>query len=440
MFKFTAMAIVVALYGIPSSHAKEEVPSVVVADYGVDCSFPIHSKEFKCDYEKYGLGDRKKFYEDFMQGCRDYYGPRKAIRCDTTEEDRIEMSIRQPQSMVNYTNTGFKKIRAPKEVMDLLNNHWVQNKDSMKKEIWNIGNVYVNHWESPTYMVSVEDTSLRGGGAKLKQQVWDNVKPVIEEWTGMEQKATSQYGIRVYTEGAVLSPHVDRLPLVSSCIINVAQDVDEPWILEVIDRQGKAVNVTMDPGDMVLYESGSLIHARPYPLKGKYFANIFIHFEPTGKPLKAKNDDYLDTLDDFFPPYILRGSPEEDSWAARNPQGWHKPAPSAPLQQAFAAPPAHHAAAIGDMKRLRDMLVTSKRTLVSRDENGWEPLHEAVRSGHLEAVEFLVKEGGANINSRTGPTRQGSSPLTLALEYLNVGSSVTNFLMSQGAVAYEDEL
>lgn len=61
-------------------------------------------------------------------------------------------------------------------------------------------------------------------------------------------------------EGAVLNPHVDRLPLVSSCIINVAQDVDEDWPLEVYDRHDRAVNVTMKPGDIVLYESGSLVH------------------------------------------------------------------------------------------------------------------------------------------------------------------------------------
>ena len=57
----------------------------------------------------------------------------------------------------------------------------------------------------------------------------------------MELKPSSQYGIRIYTEGAILNPHADRLPLVSSCIVNVAQDVDEPWVLEVYDRQGNAV-------------------------------------------------------------------------------------------------------------------------------------------------------------------------------------------------------
>jgi prolyl 4-hydroxylase len=66
------------------------------ANYGVDCSFPIHSKEFRCGNL---LGDRKKIYDDFMEGCRKFYG-NKGKRCDSTEQDRLEMSLRQPQSMV----------------------------------------------------------------------------------------------------------------------------------------------------------------------------------------------------------------------------------------------------------------------------------------------------------------------------------------------------
>lgn len=38
------------------------------------------------------------------------------------------------------------------------------------------------------------------------------------------------------------------------------QDVDEPWPLEVIGHDGKAHNVTMEPGDLVLYESHSILH------------------------------------------------------------------------------------------------------------------------------------------------------------------------------------
>lgn len=98
-------------------------------------------------------------------------------------------------------------------------------------------------------MVNVEDTENDGGGEELKEAVWDAAKKGIEEWTGMEQVSSSVYGIRVYTEGAILNPHVDRIPLVSSAIFNVAQDVDEDWPLEVFDRDGNAVNITMEPGE-----------------------------------------------------------------------------------------------------------------------------------------------------------------------------------------------
>jgi prolyl 4-hydroxylase len=40
---------------------------------------------------------------------------------------------------------------------------------------------------------------------------------------------------------------VDRLPLVSSAIVHVAQSVRQPWPLEVYDHAGKAHNITMEP-------------------------------------------------------------------------------------------------------------------------------------------------------------------------------------------------
>ena len=128
------------------------------------------------------------------------------------------------------------KIRAPDELRKLLTDHWEKNKNMKTEEQWSVGNTYTNNWAAPTYMISVEDTKLRGGGTKLKRKIWDAAKTTIEQWTGMELEPISQYGIRMYTEGAVLSPHVDRLPLVSSCIVNVAQDVDEDWPLEVYGK------------------------------------------------------------------------------------------------------------------------------------------------------------------------------------------------------------
>ena len=231
------------------------------------------------------LGDRQSEYDRYMTGCSQAFG-RAASRCRSTEDDRIEMTLRQPRSMQNYTAMGFHKIKAPKELFDIIHEFWMNNKHKAKPEQWGVANTYTNNWESKTDMVSVEDINLRGGGSDLKQKIWNSARDVIGEWTGQDLTQCSLYGIRVYHDGAILAPHVDRLPLVSSAIINVDQDVDEPWPLEVYGHDGRAYNVTMEKGDMILYESHSVIHGRPFPLKGRYMANIFVHFEPTGHSLR----------------------------------------------------------------------------------------------------------------------------------------------------------
>lgn len=221
------------------------------------------------------LGNRQALFDNYLQGCVDYHGE-KGNRCRRQEKARIDMSSRQPQSMVNYTKNGFAKIRAPDTVFRLLKEFWDKNRDRGTPEIWSAGRIHVNYWEKPTIMVSVEDKNLDGGGADLKKRVWRAARDTISEWTGQQLVECSMYGVRIYQEGAMLSTHVDRLPLVSSAIINVDQDVDEPWPLEVIGHDGKAYNVTMEPGDMVLYESHSILHGRPFPLKGRFMANIFV--------------------------------------------------------------------------------------------------------------------------------------------------------------------
>ncbi len=42
----------------------------------------------------------------------------------------------------NYTDIGFKKIKAPPEVFSLIKDFWEANKDKEKKETWGIANTY----------------------------------------------------------------------------------------------------------------------------------------------------------------------------------------------------------------------------------------------------------------------------------------------------------
>jgi len=316
-------------------------------------------------------------------------------------------------------------------------------------------------------MVSVENSGLRGGGGMLKQKLWDAAKSTLQEWTGEELTPCSLYGIRVYKEGAVLASHVDRLPLVSSAIINVAQDVDEDWPIEVIGHDGKAHNVTMAPGDMVLYESHSVLHGRPFPLKGRYYANIFIHFEPTGHTLRHHGDihDHDYDVDSTYrkaqakgqgghendnnglPPYLIAGSPEEKNWRYSHPNYERPKRPvnerKSALQRkmdtfATGSTLAHEAAQMGDVKMLKEIITADKSQVSQQDENGWQPIHEGARGGHEEVVKLLLKHG-ADMNARTNEGF-GGTPLWLAEQEHGADHAVVQFLRAMGAESIGPEL
>lgn len=96
------------------------VVSAEEVEYGVDVSFPMHRATVSDNYawldhnvdpsiptpEQYKdmpvqpLGDRQSFYNDFLDGCVEHFGTKGGKRCISTEADRIEMSLRQPQSMM----------------------------------------------------------------------------------------------------------------------------------------------------------------------------------------------------------------------------------------------------------------------------------------------------------------------------------------------------
>ena len=95
-------------------------PNESPVEYGVDVSFPMHYSKVSDNYAwlphnidpvhndvpaRYKdmvvqpLGDKQKFYDDFLNGCKEKWGNSGAARCQQNEDDRIAMTLRQPQSM-----------------------------------------------------------------------------------------------------------------------------------------------------------------------------------------------------------------------------------------------------------------------------------------------------------------------------------------------------
>ena len=136
--------------------------------------------------------------------------------CEDNDALRIEMNAEQPSSVRNYTTLGYKKISTPPALFRLLQDFWKTNRHRSEQE-WTSPTVYQNSWDAPSEMVHLARNDF-GGSNQLQQKIFDATKPVLEEWTQHYLDPVSLWGIRVYTNGSILVPHVDRMPLIISAI------------------------------------------------------------------------------------------------------------------------------------------------------------------------------------------------------------------------------
>lgn len=452
--------------------------------YGVDVSWPMQHDIDNKRYKNYMDGCYQQGYKNYEKRVDGLYqkidekdkGKKDAskkykIACNHAEQDRLEMNLNQPKEMQNYTHAGYAKVQIPSKVIDLLKNFWEKNERYVWPEFWNDGNTYVNHWEAPTYLLDIGKHDLPHSFATQEYNtIIQSVQDVLESWTNQRLVLTSAYGIRMYGEGAILAPHVDRLPLVSSAIINVFQrNVTEPWPLEVIGHDGIAHNLTSEPSDMILYESASIIHGRPYPLMGEgaVYGSLFVHFEPlyhtlrhaqnagdhyAGTSIKDKNRDSKNafekalekqlqkpTLKELLKNSAENGKIDKDEKTTIGDAYTSKPKAAAfrkspdyvwpeydalydqrfyyeynedvypkTFKSVFGNLDSFQAAQTGNLSALKEIAKNKRSELFKADANGWKPLHEAARGGHADVVEYLLMEG-AKVNERTNNNRGGNA-------------------------------
>mmetsp|Transcript_24336 Transcript_24336/g.36093 ORF Transcript_24336/g.36093 Transcript_24336/m.36093 type:complete len:423 (-) Transcript_24336:102-1370(-) len=390
--------------------------------YDHDASWAIRSKEVKWN-------NTQSLYKSFMDECREAAGPKKAkYVCDEGEDFRIEMNTYQPMSMRNYTRLGFKKIKAPEEMFSIIKDFWDKNRHLNESE-WHSVNTYHNMWSAPPTIVNIQEEE-HGGGRDMANKVWEAARQTLEDWTGMHLSPCSIWGIRLYHNNSILTTHVDRNPLVTSAIINVDQDVDEPWPLEVWGHDGVPYNITMEPGEMVLYESHSVLHGRPFPMNGRFFANLFVHFEPLGAFRRENHDEFTNDIvyhedslistEEDLPPYVIPDSPWDEQWREQNPDGWYLLNNDMGLS-----------ARKGDLRTMDNLYIQDPESIHEVDDNGWGPLHEATRGGQLDVVKYL-HEREVDLNLKTGHGR-GNTALRLAKQYHGEDSDVYKFLEGVGA-------
>lgn len=175
---------------------------------------------------------------------------------------------------------GFKKGRLPNDVFASISAFYYNNRDNRVREEWGGKGVFVNWWDVDVFFVQIP--------WDMKHMWQRRLLELVEAWVGTKLEQTDMYGLRRYEEGARLLTHVDRESTHAfSLIVNIAQEnLSEPWPVEVYDHADRLHEVTMNPGDVVYYESAKCLHGRNKALtgNGSHYVNLFTHYRPVGDP------------------------------------------------------------------------------------------------------------------------------------------------------------
>ena len=173
------------------------------------------------------------------------------------------------------TRTGWKKTKMPAKLFQRLAGFYRENDKKHEPEIVS-GDIIHGGEAHSSELITLSDT--------LKIAVLKELKPVLEKWSGISLQASAVYGIRRYLPGAILDMHRDWMEThVVSAVINIEQDVDQDWLLQIEDHHYRTHKIRLQPGQILMYEGARLLHGRPEPLKGRSFANLFAHYKPAEK-------------------------------------------------------------------------------------------------------------------------------------------------------------
>jgi hypothetical protein len=184
----------------------------------------------------------------------------------------------------NFTEYGYGLTLAPNaltaELKDLLH-QGVQQGIGMRKE-------------SPTQSIHGEPDFV-DLSTKLTDRALLMLQPIVEAWSGTTLVPFQAYGLRVYRNQSSLNMHIDRVEShVISAIMHVDHDANgEPWPLVIEDFRGNTVEVNLEAGDILLYESSKCYHGRPRPFNGEWYSSLFLHWHPVDwDPDMAMNTHY----------------------------------------------------------------------------------------------------------------------------------------------------
>jgi hypothetical protein len=195
-----------------------------------------------------------------------------------------QQPVQQYQKSIGhiYTKKGYKLMSMDPNIKNELVNFWkkFQNNKVTEQKVDLIYNVTDRNINITNLL------ELNKYDNKLFDKVNNYILQLLKNWTNKTDiNHTFTYGMREYTNGAILDTHIDKgYTHIVSAIINVYRDKSWPLIVYDHNNNMESINMT-DKEDLVLYESATIFHGRPIPFRGNSFVNLFVHF---------KTDDWIE--------------------------------------------------------------------------------------------------------------------------------------------------
>ena len=175
--------------------------------------------------------------------------------------------------------------------------------------------------------------------------------------------------------------------------------------------------------ELIPQKRSPVIHGRPFALKGKFFANVFVHFEPIGSV------DFTDDLpgEKGLPSYIIEGSTSEANYWKASPNGWKTLDITSIVKR-------------GDIYALEYVAQVDSSRLTQPDSSsisGLQAIHLAAVHGQARILVYLLDELGADVNAPYYAPF-GMTPLTLAKRHLPADRAheIMKILLDHGGLPF----
>jgi prolyl 4-hydroxylase len=184
------------------------------------------------------------------------------------------------EQIPKLTETGFKVIKCPDDVWNLIQKTYKSLKSTESDEQFQGKDVYIKG-SGISHIIQMP--------LNVRNEIHQGLLELHKDFCKVDIEPSYVYGIRSYKRGATLTEHKDRVEThhIASIIV-VDKDLrcgcrnkefGDDWPLDIQDHKGNWHKIYAEPGDMIIYESAACSHARFEPFQGTYYNNLFVHYK-----------------------------------------------------------------------------------------------------------------------------------------------------------------